>query len=259
MKKVSELHQRQIEYIFTDIDDTLTEDGYLLPEAFSALWSLHKKGLKIIPITGRPAGWCELIARQWPVDGVVGENGAFYFRLKNNQMHRHYLVDESARQQNQKKLENIREEVLKTVPKAKVASDQFCRLFDLAIDFAEDVKPALDNKDIQKIVSCFEKHGAQAKVSSIHVNGWFGDYNKLSCCEVILKEEFHLDMKSNMDKLLFVGDSPNDEPMFAAFKNSVGVANIKNFMDQIKHPPAYVCTQSGGLGFAELAKHLLSD
>lgn len=259
MKNISELPTKPIEYLFTDIDDTLTLDGQLVPEAFDALWKLYDKGLKLVPITGRPAGWCELIARQWPVHGVIGENGAFYFRMKNKEMYRHFVIDEDQRNKNALKLQSIKTEVLKKIPRSKVASDQFCRLFDLAIDFAEDVSPSLSDAEVQKIVQCFKDQGAQAKVSSIHVNGWFGDYDKLSCCELFLKNEFSVDMKSNLDKLVFVGDSPNDEPMFAAFKHSVGVANINKFLKQIKTPPNYICSKEGGYGFAELAKHMLGE
>lgn len=258
MKEISALPKKQIEFVFTDIDDTLTEDGLLLREAFDALWDLHDRGFKVVPVTGRPAGWCELIARQWPVSGVIGENGAFYFRLKNGGMFRHFLIDESQRATHQAKLKEIEKAVLQNVPRAKVASDQFSRLADLAIDFAEDVKPELTADEIQKIVSEFTARGAQAKVSSIHVNGWFGNHDKLECCRIFLQKEFGLKLEDNLDKLVFVGDSPNDEPMFKAFKHSVGVANIKKFTDQLKAKPAYVCSQSGGLGFQEVADHLLA-
>lgn len=258
VRPISELSKKQVEFVFTDIDDTLTEDGLLLREAFAAIWDLHAAGIKVVPVTGRPAGWCELIARQWPVTGVIGENGAFYFRLKQNEMTRHHLADHTLRTEHQQKLARIQTEVLSKVPRAKVASDQFCRLVDLAIDFAEDVKPELSKTEIETIVKIFKSAGAQAKVSSIHVNGWFGDHDKLKCCRFFLQQEFGIDMEAALDKLVFVGDSPNDEPMFEAFKNSVGVANIQNFLDQLSTKPAYVCTKTGGLGFRELVDHLLS-
>ncbi len=257
MKDLKEFQQKQIEFVFTDIDDTLTEDGRLLPEAFAALWKLHDQGLKVIPVTGRPAGWCELIARQWPVDAVIGENGAFYFKLHNNDMKRVFAYDETTREENKNKLKAIEVDVMANVSRVQIASDQFCRLFDLAIDFAEDVKPAIPKEDIQKVVDIFKKHGAQAKVSSIHVNGWFGDYDKLSCCERFLKNEYFLSLEDCADKAVFVGDSPNDAPMFAAFKHSVGVANVKDFEDQMEHLPTYICEHKGGLGFAEFANLLL--
>ena len=245
-----------IEFLLTDIDDTLTDEGRLGPEAYKSLWKLHSAGIQVIPVTGRPAGWCEMIARQWPVAGVVGENGAFYFRYHQDKMQRHFILDEKKRKTNQKKLLTIQSEILKKVKGAAVASDQFCRLFDLAIDFCEDVPP-LEKSAVLKIVKIFEAAGAQAKISSIHVNGWFGTYNKLSESLEFLQNEFGLSSAQAKKKCGFVGDSPNDEPMWEFFQNGFAVANIKNFADDIIHRPAYVSTRRGGHGFAEIASCLL--
>jgi HAD superfamily hydrolase (TIGR01484 family) len=240
----------------TDIDDTITDDGQLHADAYEILWKLKKSGFKIIPVTGRPAGWCEMIARFWPVEGIVGENGGFYFRYHKKKMKRVFFASESQRKTNRKKLDKIEKEVLKKVPGSALASDQFCRLMDLAIDFCEDVKP-LSEKKVQQIVQIFEKHGAQAKVSSIHVNGWFGKYNKVTMLKKLLKKEFDLNEKQTRELCLFSGDSPNDEPMFAYFPYSVGVANIAKFLPQLKNPPQFITPSKGGLGFVELGQHLL--
>lgn len=256
MKSLSSYSHSDLRFVFTDIDDTLTESGRLVPEAFLALWQLSKKGIHVVPVTGRPAGWCEMIARQWPVSGVVGENGGFYFRMTDGQMKRHYFFDAFARNDNQRRLEKIRAEVLSSVPGSRVASDQFCRQMDLAIDYCEDVAP-LNRNDVAKIVSIFEKYGAQAKVSSIHVNGWFGDYDKLSMCRTFCLNEFNFDLEKHNKQAAFVGDSPNDEPMFQFFDNSFAVANINKFAKDLKNLPKFVSTQNGGLGFAEIAEYLL--
>lgn len=256
MKNLDQLTVRP-RVILTDIDDTLTDHGQLHPEAYAALWRLKKSDFKIIPVTGRPAGWCEMIARFWPVDGIVGENGAFYFRYHQNKMHRHFETDEKTRAENQKKLKLIEAEVLKNVPGTAVASDQFCRIADLAIDFCEDV-PRLESSQVQKIQKIFENHGAQAKISSIHVNGWFGSYNKLSMIKKMLAQEFKISGPDILDQCLFSGDSPNDEPMFEYFPLSVGVANVKNFASQMKSPPQYVTPSEGGQGFVELVNRILS-
>jgi HAD superfamily hydrolase (TIGR01484 family) len=255
MKSVADFKNYGVQYLFTDIDDTLTDHGQLKGQAYSSLWQLAESGIQIIPVTGRPAGWCEMIARFWPVHGVVGENGGFYFRYNEKKMHRHFAFDEAAREKNRAKLEVIRTEVLSSVPGSAIASDQFSRLMDLAVDFAEDVEP-LSEAEIDRIVSIFEKHGAQAKVSSIHVNGWFGTYDKLSMCREYTKRELGLDLDLHNESFAFSGDSPNDEPMFKFFKNSFAVANIKNFLPRIQHKPAYITTGEGGTGFVEIAKQL---
>lgn len=246
-----------VRFVFTDIDDTLTLDGKLQDSAYSSMWDLHRAGVHVVPVTGRPAGWCELIARLWPIAGVVGENGALYFRHENNKMIRHFATSEAERESNVRKLQKIKTEILQNVPGAEVASDQFCRLFDLAIDFCEDVKP-LPETEVDKIVSIFKKHGAQAKVSSIHVNGWFGSYDKLTMCQDLARREFSLDLSQHQEQIAFVGDSPNDEPMFAFFKNSFAVANINKFSTRLKSKPKFVASKSGGDGFAEIVRSLLN-
>lgn len=257
MKDLSEFHS-PIEFLFTDIDDTLTFEGQLGPEAYESLWQLHDAGVKVIPVTGRPAGWCEMIARMWPVHGIIGENGGFYFRYHDKKMHRHFFNDANERAENQKKLELIKKDVLMKVPKAGIASDQFCRMMDLAIDFCEDVEP-LSKAEVTSIKNIFKNHGAIAKVSSIHVNGWFGNYDKLSMTLEFLKNEFSVTPEKAKEICAFSGDSPNDEPMFAYFPHSFAVANIREFEKDIKHPPTYVANLRGGLGFQEIAHVILKN
>lgn len=255
MKSVSEF-SHSLQFLLTDIDDTLTDEGLLGAEAYEALWNLHNKGIHVIPVTGRPAGWCEMIARVWPVSGIVGENGGFYFRYHNKKMHRHFFFDEKIQKENHTKLELIKKEILEKVPGCDLASDQFCRLMDLAIDFCEDVPP-LPRSEVQKIVDIFLNHGAQAKVSSIHVNGWFGAYDKLTMSLKFLEKEFSIDAQTAKQVCAFSGDSPNDEPMFKYFPHSFAVANINNFIDQISHKPTYVTAQRGGMGFTEIANQII--
>jgi hypothetical protein len=257
MKSLAEFKSR-IDFVLTDIDDTLTDEGLLGPEAYNAMWNLTKAGIHLIPVTGRPAGWCEMIARVWPVAGVIGENGGFYFRYKDRKMERHFVHDFDKQIENRKKLEEIQKEVLDEVRGAAIASDQFCRFMDLAIDFCEDV-PRLPKSEVEKIVRIFKRHGAQAKVSSIHVNGWFGEYDKLTMAKKFLKDEFGLSEKEIRERCCFCGDSPNDEPMFAYFPASFAVANISEFLDDIAHKPAFVSQQRGGKGFAQIADQILKN
>jgi HAD superfamily hydrolase (TIGR01484 family) len=246
----------KIKFLLTDIDDTLTDEGQLGPEAYQSLWDLHKAGIHVIPVTGRPAGWCEMIARLWPVSGVVGENGGFYFRYHEKQMKRKFFFSESIQAKNRHQLDLILKEIQNKIPQSGIASDQFCRLMDLAIDFCEDV-PALPESEVLKIVDIFKAHGAQAKISSIHVNGWFGDYNKVSMSLDFLKTEFNLSPEEAKKICAFSGDSPNDEPMFDFFPNSFAVANFADFAHKVEKKPSYISSQKGGLGFCEIAQIIL--
>jgi hypothetical protein len=248
----------QIRGVLFDIDDTLTTEGRLTAEAYGALEALQARGLMTVPITGRPAGWCDHIARMWPIDAVVGENGAFYFRYlrEERRMVARYCHDDAARTENRRKLDALQDRILMEVPGSAVASDQAYRAADLAIDFCEDVPP-LSPDQISRIVSLFEAAGARAKVSSIHVNGWFGDYDKLSMTRRLLAEQFNTNLDTAQASFVFVGDSPNDAPMFGYFDNAVGVANVRAFTDQLDASPTYVTDASSGAGFAELAALLL--
>jgi HAD superfamily hydrolase (TIGR01484 family) len=213
----------------------------------------------MLPITGRPAGWCDHIARMWPVAGVVGENGAFYFRYDEAQkkMRRHYFASERKRQENQLKLETLKHDILEQVPGSKVSADQAYREADLAIDFCEDVV-RLSGAAIDRIVRIFEEAGAQAKISSIHVNGWFGHYDKLTMTKRFFKDVYSQTLDQEKEQIVFIGDSPNDCPMFAFFPHAVGVHNILEFKEQLDCEPAWFTETKGGLGFAEMVDILLS-
>ncbi len=248
----------RIDTVMTDIDDTLTSNGQIPAAAFSAMERLQAAGVRVIPVTGRPAGWCDHIARMWPVDGIVGENGAFFFhyRRKAHKMIRRYRESAAVRRQNRERLSVLAREILAAVPGTAIAADQAYRETDLAIDYREDVPP-LTLLEAEKIVQLFVAAGARAKISSIHVNGWFGNYDKLSMARILLQEVFALDLDEHKNRVVFAGDSPNDIPMFKFFPQSVGVANIREFGDQLSTPPTWVTQRPGGYGFAELAETIL--
>jgi len=251
-------HRARIRGVLTDIDDTLTTHGQLTALAYSAMERIHQAGVMLIPITGRPAGWCDHIARMWPVDAVVGENGAFWFRYdpRTRQIERHYAVQGVARQAQRERLNAVAEHILHDVPNARIAADQRYRETDLAIDYCEDVK-RLSDAEVEAIVSIMLSHGLTAKVSSIHVNGWFGTHDKLTTTLGLLNECFGINPAVARDCFAFVGDSPNDQSMFEYFSCSVGVANVRDFESRIAVLPAYVTTANGGAGFAEFSKLLL--
>jgi HAD superfamily hydrolase (TIGR01484 family) len=245
--------------VLTDIDDTLTDSGRLPATAYAALEALHEAGLLVVPVTGRPAGWCDLIARQWPVDGVVGENGALWFRYDHaaRTMQRVYRRSTAERESDRARLNAVAGEVLSAVPGTAIAADQPFRVTDLAIDFREDV-PQLSFEAAERVVQVFERHHATAKISSIHVNGWFGTHDKLTTSLSMLREVFGLDDEADLDHVIFVGDSPNDAPMFEHFPNAVGVANVRSFVHSMSVLPRFVTPSRGASGFAEFAAHLLA-
>jgi len=251
--------RNNIGYVLTDIDDTLTNNGRLPAVAYTAMERLRDAGIKTVPITGRPAGWCDHIARMWPVDGLVGENGAFYFHYddRRRKMRRRYFKSGEERAADRQRLEKLKADILHKVPGCRVSVDQAYREADLAIDYCEDIE-RLPDQAIDEIVGLFEAAGARAKVSSIHVNGWFGDYDKLTMTEMMFEEVFGHRLNDVKDQVVYTGDSPNDVPMFAYFPHSVGVANVRQFEKVMAPGPVWITTREGGYGFAEMVDILLT-
>lgn len=251
--------RRGIRGVLCDIDDTLTTTGRLTAGAYEALERLQRAGLPVVPVTGRPAGWCDHIARLWPVAAVVGENGAFYFRYDQaaRKMLRRYAHDAATRAAQREQLQQIGASIVAGVPGTAVSADQAYRETDLAIDYCEDVAP-LPRAAADRIAALMRSRGLTAKVSSIHVNGWLGSYDKLAMTKRLMREEFSVDLDRAREHYVFVGDSPNDAPMFAFFPHAVGVANIREFAGRLEHEPKYVTAAAAGAGFCELAEFLLA-
>lgn len=245
--------------VLADIDDTITTDGRLTAAAYGALERLTQAGLAVALVTGRPAGWCDMIARFWPVAGVVGENGAFYFAYDAGaqRMLRVFAADAAQRAEGRRRLERVRARVLAEAPGAAISADQRYRETDLAVDFREDVPP-LGEAVVARIKAIFEAEGAAAAVSSIHVNGWFGDWDKLTMSRRFAAERLGLDIETEKARVVYCGDSPNDAPMFGFFPNACGVANVRAFAGRLAAEPGWVAEGHGGAGFVEIADRLLA-
>jgi HAD superfamily hydrolase (TIGR01484 family) len=257
MKPLASLDASRIHTVLLDIDDTLTTDGRLEAPAYAALASLKEAGKRVVPITGRPAGWCDHIARMWPVDAVVGENGAFYFHLSRGKLHKRYQDDAATRAGKRGRLQAIADRILGEVPGCALASDQGYRETDLAIDYCEDVAP-LPLAAAERIAQLMRQAGLTAKISSIHVNGWFGEHDKESGARWIVRRLVGRDLEAERARWLYVGDSTNDQRMFECFPLSAGVANLLQFAEQLVVWPAYITRGERGAGFAEIAKTLVA-
>jgi HAD superfamily hydrolase (TIGR01484 family) len=246
-----------IKGVLTDVDGTLTTGPLVTAATYAAVQSLYESGLLVIPITGGPAGMCMTMARMWPVNAVVGESGAFYFRHMREQrrMLKRFWSDEARRVANKIRIDAACKEILASVPAARLAADQHYREDDLAIDWAEDVGP-LPSEDVAKIRAIMMQHGLRSHQSSIHVNGWIGDYNKLAMTRLLLAEQFGIDLDKEQDRFLYIGDAPNDSAMFEFFELSIGVANIRQYGDAVQPPPQYVTEQAFGAGFEEVVQML---
>ncbi|MCP4135803.1 MAG: HAD-IIB family hydrolase [bacterium] len=242
-----------IKIIFSDFDGTLTENGMISGEVYNKLWSLHTAGYNIIITTGRSAGWCDMIARTWPVSGVVGENGAFFMWRNNNKVDILRFDDECIEFKRNTLLNCLKEKY----PWVITASDQPYRIHDIAINISEDDIHS-DQQEINDIRETFDRWGYTSKISSIHISGWNGNFNKYSTLEKVSKSVFHWSREYLQKHSLFIGDSPNDEKLFRYLPNTVGVANILDFKSQLAYFPAFVSSEAEGKGFIRVADKLLN-
>ncbi len=242
--------------VFTDIDDTLTTDGAITPDALQALTDLKAAGLHVIPITGRPVGWSEPFARSWPVDALVAENGAVALVHPEGQpLTRLYQQDAGTRGTNFARMQQVLARIEREVPGARRAQDSAGRETDIAIDHSEFTR--LPQAQIEAVVRLMQSEGMTATVSSIHINGWYGEHDKLAGARWIVRELWGRDLDAEQERWVYVGDSTNDQVMFRHFAHSVGVANIRHFEAQLAYPPRYIAQAERSAGFVELARHLL--
>ena len=246
--------------VMTDIDDTLTRDGAIEPEALAALHSLHAAGLPVIAITGRPLGWSQPFARDWPVAALVAENGGVALVREGAQVFTEYEQDSTTRAHHARRLQAVAQRILREVPGAVLARDSAGRVTDIAIDHSEFTH--LSAEGIAAVVAVMQEEGMTATVSSIHINGWFGTHSKWTGAQWMLRRLFGLsgqDLAEEVTRWVYVGDSTNDQVMFERFPFSVGVANLRRFADELVHWPAWITQAERGQGFAELARALLSS
>ncbi|MDB5967184.1 MAG: family hydrolase [Polaromonas sp.] len=259
--------RRRITGLFTDIDDTLTTEGAITPDALQALADLQAAGVPVIAVTGRPVGWSEPFARAWPVEAIVAENGAVALQFKgekglqpNNhgrgQLSKRYQQDEATRTINHARMQGVAARVLREVPGAMLAQDSPGRETDMAIDHSEFTQ--LTQQGIDDVVRIMRSEGMNATVSSIHINGWYGAHNKLQGARWIARALCGRDLDAELDHWAFVGDSTNDVLMFEAFAQSVGVANVRRFEGRLGHLPRYITRGERGAGFSEVAAALLA-
>lgn len=249
---------RGVDIVLTDVDDTLTKHGRLCASTLATMERLEEAGIRLVPVTGGCAGWCDHIVRAWPVAAVIGESGAFRFiKTPGGGLNQRFVRPRERLREEQRRLLELAEAAMAAVPAARLAADQPYRLADVAIDHSQDIPP-LGRAEIARLIECMRIGGARARASSIHVNAWFGDHDKASMAASLLEEDFGLSPHEQRHRVLFIGDAPNDESLFARFPLGVGVANISQHLDTMQSRPRWVCQASHGAGFEEMVERLLA-
>jgi HAD superfamily hydrolase (TIGR01484 family) len=244
-----------VRFVLTDMDETLTYRGRLSARVYAALERLQEKGLKVIPVTAAPAGWCDQMARMWPVDGVVAENGGvFISRAENGHgARREFWHDEPGRREVAERLASIGERILQRAPEAALADDQPFRLTSLAFAMPEHETTR------REIIASLREAKANVTLNNLWVLAWLGGYDKLSAARRFLSRAYGLDIDADPDAVLYCGDSTNDAPMFGHFRHTIGVSTVRRYLPEIPTPPRWITQGPGGEGFVEAAEAVLAS
>jgi len=252
-KPLPDVWPSPVKIVFSDIDDTLTWKGQLPTETFLALQNLRDAGIKVVPVTGASAGWADCILRTWPIDTIIAENGSFWMTQdSSNLVTRHFQKSTKDRLKNLERLRSLGDEFQIAFPMINYTDDQDFRITDVAFDIGQQVK--IDRDIAIKATKWLNDRGASARLSSIHINVWIGEHSKATAAMKWLEGQSDI----TLEDCIFIGDSPNDESMFAQFSTSIGVANVSRFLNDMDHGPKYITLKNGGFGFCELAEKLLN-
>lgn len=240
-----------------DVDDTVTRDGRLELDAFAAMWRAKRAGLKLVAVTGRPLGWTDVIARHWPVDLAIGENGAGWAWMESGRFRTDYFDNEEARNQQREQLARIQQSLATQLPEVRLAGDSDARRCDLAFDAYEEAH--LSENTVAQTVDLIRSHGTTSFVSSVHIHAVPGSWDKARGCVRAMERVFGENLDQTQAAWWFVGDSGNDAAAFSYFDNSVGVANVADHLGRLPVLPRYVTRGDRGLGYAELLDALVSS
>jgi len=241
--------------LFSDVDGTMTTGDRIEAATYAALERLGEAGVPVIMVTGRPAGFGHAFMKMTPVLACVAENGGVMFVREGRRLVKQYGVPPASLPEWRRRMNDTAVDVMSKVPGARLSSDSKYREVDLAIDWNEE--QSLTRDDAEECVRLFQKAGLAAVRSSVHVNFGPPHFDKLSACQLLVRRV----LGGNVDDLapyVYVGDALNDAPMFRGFPNSVGVANIRQWWDELEHKPAYITERPEGPGLRELVEYLLS-
>jgi len=258
MHRLSDISREEaanIKFLLTDVDDTITTNGKLKPDALSALYRLQEAGIRTICVTGGSAGWGDTYLRQWPIEAVLSESGALCLYREKGAI-RHFVHPSIVQDGYAQRVEHLIQEVQATVPNAKLSSDQFARIYDVAFDHGSE-PPYLEKEDINRIVEKCHELGASTAVSSIHVNAWFGDFDKFKGSLAFFQNILGLDESQMLTQSCYCGDAPNDQVMFSQFGLSFGVGNVRKHEKTMRFLPKYISESIGGTGFKEIVDAIL--
>ena len=258
MKPLSALppdEARLLQGVLFDLDDTLLTHGTLTRLAYQSLWNLHDAGLRLVAVTGRPSGWGEVLARQWPIEGCVTENGAVHLVREGSGVARRDACTDSERRSRRVRLARLVERVREHVPEARLTDDVDARRSDVTWDIGERLK--LPDERIDAVTRLIHEAGARSMQSSVHLHATYDTDDKASGAVRFLSQQLGVEAGAAVVRFAFVGDSGNDASCFAAFRTAFGVANVRAVVARLSVPPRYVADRPMGEGFADVAAEVL--
>jgi HAD superfamily hydrolase (TIGR01484 family) len=242
-----------VRFVLTDMDETLTYRGRLSARTYDALERLQRAGVKVIPATAAPAGWCDQMARMWPVDCVISENGGLFIQRDGERgVIRSFWHSDEKRQTISDQLAAIGRHIRQVIPSAMLADDQPFRLTSLA--FAQPDSEA----DRQILMTAMRKAGLNVAVNNLWILGWIGAYDKLAMARRVMTDVYGVNIDADRDAVLYCGDSTNDAPMFGFFRQTVGVSSVRRYLPEIPIPPNWITKGPGGDGFVEVADAVIA-
>ncbi|PLY37554.1 HAD family hydrolase [Pectobacterium carotovorum] len=244
---------RDIRFVLTDMDETLTYQGRLQARTYESLERLQDAGIKVIPVTAASAGWADQMARMWPVDGVIAENGGLFLirNTRNHDIDRHYWHEDEFLN-NRQQLRKIQRLIQHQLPWLEVSDDQDFRLTSIAFKL-----PSVPKK-IQLLVDELKKYGCSYTINNLWVLGWLGQYDKLLMSRRILNRFYALEESDEQESVYYSGDSLNDAPMFKFYKKSLGMNSINNILKDMPALPSWISKFPGGKGFVDGAIRILN-
>jgi HAD superfamily hydrolase (TIGR01484 family) len=255
LSQLPEAEAKGLRGVLFDLDDTLLDDGLLTEVAYRALFRLARAGLRLLAVTGRPSGYGEVMARQWPIDGVVTENGAVAVYREGHALGRWQKADETTRRARRIRIAEAFETLRARFPEVRASDDSHARLSDLALDIGESQRVPADV--VARIEAEVRALGFRTFVSSVHMHITLDPYDKASGAAAFLFERHGEDPTAARHAYAYVGDSANDAACFNAFATTFGVANVASSLRLLSLPPRYVASAAKGAGFAEISDHIL--
>lgn len=232
-----------IQIVVTDVDDTLTRQGRLEGATLDALARLLRVGIRVIPATAASAGWASLMAAMWPVDAVIAENGGVSFVRNGNSVTQHFAGGRPPQ------LDALAKTLRGAFPELEDADDQPFRQSSIAFKRLPD---AAANR---RVLDALPSLGASGTVNSLWLLAWPGNWDKLSATSALLEREYGQRLDTVRNNVLYVGDSQNDQAMFAGLPYTVGVSTVVEH--DLETWPSWITKGPGGPGFVEVVDRLL--